>query len=132
MENVRYMGLSLAKLYSSEENPDGNSKIKVFYDGSEYSLDTFLDLPCETPLSLVYLKGTRPRIMLNYDSDDTIAFSLRSNILHFILIKGTENKGKRTSTNYPWIPTIDGIRVSRITEDEYKDAKLYNLMEFRD
>lgn len=128
------MGLSLAKLYSNANSEDleGNYRIKVFYNGSEYSLETLLDLPCETPLSLVYLKGNRPRIMLNYDSDDTIAFSLRSNILHFILIKGTENKGKRTSTNYPWIPTIDGIRVSRITEEEYKDAKLYNLMEFRD
>lgn len=128
------MGLSLAKLYSNANSADleDNYRIKVFYNGSEYSLETFLDLPCETPLSLVYLKGNRPRIMLNYDSDDTVAFSLRSNILHFIVIKGSENKGKRTSTNYPWIPTIDGIRVSRITEEEYKDAKLYNLMEFRD
>ena len=132
------MGLSLAKLYNdsfyTEERirPEKDSKIKVLYNGSEFTLEASLDLPCELPLSLIYLKNNTPSIVLKYDSEDKVLFSLRGNLLHFIILKSDESRGKEAHTSYPWLSNLDGIRVSRITEEEYKDAKLYNLMEFRD
>jgi hypothetical protein len=132
------MGLSLAKMYNDKFytedriRPEKDSTINVLYNGSEFTLETSLNLPCETPLSLIYLKNDTPSIILKYDSDDEVVFSLRGNRLHFIILKADKNRGKEAHTSYPWLSNLDGIRVSRITREEYKDAKLYNLMEFRD
>lgn len=132
------MGLSLAKLYNEtfhKEEPqrlDQDSTINVLYEGNDYTLENSLDLPCKVPLSLIYLKNNAPSIVLTYDSEDKVVFSLKGNMLHFIILIGEESKGKKANTSYPWLSNLDGIRVSRLSEEEYKEAKLYNLMEFRD
>jgi hypothetical protein len=131
------MGLILAKLYNENFDkdtikPTDDSRINVLYNGTEYILENSLDLPSKPPLSLRYVKDNLPRIVLTYDAEDKVVFSVMGNSLHFIIIIGDESRGSEDSTSYPWLTKLNGIKVSRITEDEYKEKKLYNLMEFRD
>ena len=132
------MWLSMAKLYNETFHsevpirPDQDSTINVLYEGNDYTLMNSLDLPCKVPLSLIYLKNNAPSIVLTYDAEDKVVFSLKGNMLHFIILIGEESRGKKAHTSYPWLSNLDGIRVSRLSEEEYKEAKLYNLMEFRD
>ena len=132
------MGLALAKLYNEsvyKETPvrsEQDSMINVLYEGNEYTLENSLDLPCKLPLSLIYLKNNAPSIVLTYPAEDKVLFSLRGNRLHFIVLIGDESRGKKANTSYPWLSNLDGIRVSRLSEEEYKDSRKYNLMEFRD
>ena len=132
------MGLSLAKLYNEvffTEEPvrsEQDSTIKVLFQDTEYTLENSLDISSQPPLSLIYLKQNKPSIVLTYDDEDRVLFSLKGNMLHFILLKGDESKGKKAHISYPWLSNLNGIRVSRLTEDEYKEVKHYNLMEFRD
>lgn len=127
------MGLSIAKLYNDKLGLPvvSSDAIGVIYNDEVYSLENTLNLP-EPPLSLIYLKGKNPSIVLTYDAEDRVVFSLKGNRLHFIVLTSGQAHGKKESISYPWLSNLDGIRVSRMSEDEYKDFKYYNLMEFRD
>ena len=126
----------MAKLYNDTFNseapvrPEQDSTINVVYEGVDYTLENSLDLPSN--LSLIYSKNNSSSIVLTYDAEDKVVFSLKGNMLHFIILIGEESRGKKAQTSYPWLSNLDGVIVSRLTENEYNEAKLYNLMEFRD
>jgi hypothetical protein len=132
------MGLALAKLYNEAVyketpiRPQQDSIINVIYEGNDYTLENSLELSSKLPLSLMYMKNNSPSIVLRYPAEDRVLFSLKSNRLHFIILIGDNSRGKEAHTSYPWLSNLDGIRVSRLSEEEYKEVKFYNLMEFRD
>jgi len=75
-------------------------------------------------------------IELSYPVDNKVVFSMRDNIVHFIVIDAINDIGrqgkvpmiKTESVKYPWRPEYDGIRVSRMTEEEYKDTMVSRSM----
>ena len=126
------MGIALAKYYINDTSKKDLDIITVIFNDDVYLLENTLDIPCETPLRLSYFKENNPNITLTHDANDRVVFSLRGNMLHFIILKGDTNEGKKEFTSYPWLSNLDGIRISRLTEEEYKETKVFNLMEFRD
>lgn len=126
------MGIALAKYFIDDTSKQDLDIITVIFNDDVYLLENTLHIPCETPLVLIYSKENNPKIILTHDANDRVVFSLRGNMLHFIILKGDTNEGKRESTSYPWLSNLDGIRISRLTEEEYKETKVFNLMEFRD
>lgn len=121
------MGLMMAKHYIDSHDPPINvvKGISVYYEGKENIL--YSNLALSDGLELHFINDENPHIELSYPIDHKVVFSIRENLIHFIVIGESEEKDKiltKTETiRYPWLPTFNGIRVSKITEDEYKESQ---------
>jgi hypothetical protein len=128
------MGLMMAKHYIDSHNPPiiPMKGISVYYSGKENIL--YSNLALSDGLELHFIDDVNPYIELSYPIDHKVVFSIRENLIHFIVIGESEEKDKiltKTETiKYPWLPTFNGIRVSRMTEDEYKESQLSSWPNF--
>jgi len=128
------MGLMMAKHYIDSHNPPiiTMKGISVYYSGKENIL--YSNLALSDGLELHFIDNVNPYIELSYPIDHKVVFSIRENLIHFIVIGESEEKDKiltKTETiKYPWLPTFNGIRVSRMTEDEYKESQLSSWPNF--
>ncbi len=120
----------MAKHYIESHDPPPVNVVKgisVYHGGREHVL--YLNLVLSEGLELHLIQNERPLIELSYPAEDKVVFSLRENLIHFIVIssQGPGQQGvllKTDSVTYPWLPSFDGIRVSRMSEEEYKESWL--------
>ena len=123
----------MAKLYIEAHDPPVNiiKGISVYHGGKEHVLYSTVVL--SEGLELHLIQSEQTLIELSYPADDKVVFSLRENLIHFIVINAegyeehTVKKDeliKTDSVRYPWISSYDGIRVSRMSEEEYKESWL--------
>ena len=107
--------------------------ISVYFEGKVYILYSNQVLA-----DGIEIHATDDDIELSYRADDKVVFSMRDNIVHFIIIGSLGDLGKKETRNapmiktesvkYPWREEYDGIRVSRMTEEEYKDIMVSRSM----
>jgi hypothetical protein len=105
--------------------------ISVYFEGKVYILYSNQVLS-----DGIEIHATDDDIELSYPVDNKVVFSMRDNIVHFIVIDAINDIGrqgkvpmiKTESVKYPWRSEYDGIRVSRMTEDEYKDTMVSRSM----
>jgi len=128
---LRQMGLMMSKYYIDSHDPPPLRVVKgisVYYGGKVYILYSNLVLS-----DGIEIHATDDDIELSYPADDKVVFSLKENLVHFILISplGDDEKQnvprkapmiKTESVKYPWRSEYDGIRVSKMTEEEYKES----------
>jgi hypothetical protein len=124
----------MAKHYIDAHDPPPANVVKgisVYYGGKEHIL--YLNLVLSEGLEMHLIQNENTAIELSYPAEDKVVFSLRENLIHFIVISAHGNEGQaqaqggliRTdSVRYPWLPAFDGIRVSRMSEEEYKESWL--------
>lgn len=118
----------MAKLYIEAHDPPVKvfKGISVYHGGKEHILYSTLVLSEGLEVNLVQDDTTV--IELSYPVDDKVVFSLRENLIHFIVIsEGIQEQHsliKTDSIRYPWLPSFDGVRVSRMSEEEYKESWL--------
>jgi len=129
------MGLMMAKLYIESHDPPPVIVVKgitVYYAGKEHTLYSTVVL--SEGLEVYLIQDENTAIELSYPAEDKVVFSLRENLIHFIVISEAMHEGqqkqegqksliKTDSIRYPWIPSFDGVRVSRMSEEEYKEYK---------
>lgn len=126
------MGLMMAKYYiDSHDSPINIAKgISVFYGNKEHILYSNVVLSEDIEIQLV--EDVNPYIELSYPLDLKVVFSLKENILHFIIIGESDKKDtiltKATNVRYPWLPSFTSIKIVRITEDEYKEQLWQNVL----
>jgi hypothetical protein len=122
----------MSKYYIDSHDPPPlrvKQGISVYYEGKVHSLYSNLMLS-----DGIEINATEDDIELSYPADDKVMFSLRENLVHFIVISSLDDLGQKSpkkspmikteSVKYPWRPEYDGIRVSRMSEEEYKDTWL--------
>ena len=118
------MGLIMAKYYiDSHDSPINNAKrISVFYGSKEHIL--YSNLVLSEDIEIQFIEDVNPYIELSYPLDLKVVFSLKENILHFIIIGESDKQNtiltKAANVRYPLLPSLTSIKISRITEDEYK------------
>ena len=121
----------MSKYYIDSHDPPPLRVVKgisVYYEGKVYVLYSNAVLS-----DGIEIHATEDDIELSYPADDKVMFSLRENLVHFIIIGAhnvdeKQNMSKKApmikteSVKYPWRQEYDGIRVSRMSEEEYKDS----------
>jgi IMP cyclohydrolase len=129
------MGLMMSKYYIDSHDPPPLRVVKgisVYYEGKVHILYSNVVLS-----DGIEIHAIEDDIELSYPADDKVMFSLRENLVHFIVIGDHEKKEVATKTGamiktdsvkYPWRSEYDGIRVSRMTEEEYKDTMVSRSM----
>lgn len=124
------MGLMMAKLYIEANDPPVKiiKGISVYYGGKEHVLYSTVVL--SEGLEVHFIQDDNAVIELSYPAEDKVVFSLRENLIHFIVISSNSDEQgqggliKTDSIRYPWLPSFDGVRVSRMSEEEYKESWL--------
>jgi len=122
------MGLMVSKYYIDSHDPPPLRIVKgisVYFEGNVYILYSNQVLS-----DGIEIHATDDDIELSYPAENKVVFSMRDNIVHFIVIDAIDDIGrqgkspmiKTESVKYPWRSEYDGIRVSRMTEEEYKDT----------
>lgn len=126
------MGLMVSKMYIDSYDPPVKivKGISVYYGAKEHILYSNLVLS-----EGIEIHATENDIDLSYPADDKVLFSLKDNIVHFIVINSLEpyNKEgliKTESVKYPWRSEYCGIQISRISEEEYKESWLHRSVFF--
>jgi hypothetical protein len=128
------MGLMVSKYYIDSHDPPPLRVVKgisVYFEGKVYILYSNQVLS-----DGIEIHATDDDIELSYPADNKVVFSMRDNIVHFIVIDAINDIGcqgkspmiKTESVKYPWRSEYDGIRVSRMTEEEYKDTMVSRSM----
>lgn len=120
----------MAKLYIEANDPPVKiiKGISVYYGGKEHVLYSTVVL--SEGLEVHFIQDDNAVIELSYPAEDKVVFSLRENLIHFIVISSNgdeQGQGgliKTDSIRYPWLPSFDGVRVSRMSEEEYKESWL--------
>jgi len=118
----------VSKYYIDSHDPPPLKIVKgisVYFEGKVYILYSNQVLS-----DGIEIHATDDDIELSYPADNKVVFSMRDNIVHFIVIDAINDIGrqgkppmiKTESVKYPWRSEYDGIRVSRMTEEEYKDT----------
>ena len=120
----------VSKYYIDSHDPPPLKIVKgisVYFEGKVYILYSNQVLS-----DGIEIHATDDDIEISYPADDKVVFSMRDNIVHFIIIGSLSDLGKKETRNapmiktesvkYPWREEYDGIRVSRMTEEEYKDT----------
>lgn len=119
------MGLMISKMYIDSFDPPVKhvKGISVYYGSREHIL--YSNLVLSEGIEIQLVEDVNPYIELSYPLDLKIAFSLKENALHFLIIGESEERDtilrKTDTVKYPWLPSFSGIKVSRITGDEYKE-----------
>jgi hypothetical protein len=131
------MGLILAKHYNEKfDTKKDDDSINLYYGERADKLDVGnrFFYPDDDGIELYY-KNTG-NLELAYDSEYRVVISTADNLVHFMIIYSEGSSGiKRAVLNYPWLPQFNGIRLSKLSEDEYlssRDEVLTRLMYFRD
>jgi hypothetical protein len=131
------MGLILAKHYNEKfDTKKDDDSINLYYGERADKLDVGKRFfyPDDDGIELYY-KNTG-NLELTYDSEYRVVISTADNLVHFMIIYSEGSSGiKRAVLNYPWLPQFNGIRLSKLSEDEYlssRDEVLTRLMYFRD
>jgi hypothetical protein len=128
------MGLMVSKYYIDSHDPPPLRIVKgisVYFEGKVYILYSNQVLS-----DGIEIHATDDDIELSYPAENKVVFSMRDNIVHFIVIDAINDIGhqgkspmiKTESVKYPWRSEYDGIRVSRMTEEEYKDTMVSRSM----
>lgn len=120
----------MAKLYIEANDPPVKiiKGISVYYGGKEHVLYSTVVL--SEGLEVHFIQDDNAVIELSYPAEDKVVFSLRENLIHFIVISSNSDEQgqggliKTDSIRYPWLPSFDGVRVSRMSEEEYKESWL--------
>lgn len=122
----------VSKMYIDSHDPPVKivKGISVYYAAKEHILYSNLVLS-----DGIEIHATENDIELSYPADDKVLFSMRDNIVHFIVINSLEpyNKEgliKTESVKYPWRSEYCGIQISRISEEEYKESWLHRTVFF--
>jgi len=131
------MGLILAKHYNEKfDTKKDDDSINLYYGERADKLDVGKRFfyPDDDGIELYY-KNTG-NLELTYDSEYRVVISTADNFVHFMIIYSEGSSGIKTAVlNYPWLPQFNGIRLSKLSEDEYlssRDEVLTRLMYFRD
>ena len=124
----------VSKYYIDAHDPPPLKVVKgisVYFEGKVYILYSNQVLT-----DGIEIHASDDDIELSYPADDKVVFSMRDNIVHFIVIDAINDIGrqgkspmiKTESVKYPWRQEYDGIRVSRMSEEEYKDTMVSRSM----
>jgi hypothetical protein len=131
------MGLILAKHYNEKfDTKKNDDSINLYYGESVDKLEVGKRFfyPDDDGIELYYKNNDN--LELTYDSEYRVVISTADNFVHFMNIYSEGSSGiKRAVLNYPWLPQFNGIRLSKLSEDEYlssRDEVLTRLMYFRD
>lgn len=132
------MGLILAKHYNEKfDTKKNDDSINLYYGERADKLEVGKRFfyPEDDGIELYYKNVDN--LELSYDSEDRVVISTADGIVHFMVIYSEGGGGgiKRAVLNYPWLPQFNGIRLSKLNEDEYlssRDEVLTRLMYFRD
>jgi hypothetical protein len=131
------MGLILAKHYNEKfDTKKDDGSINLYYGESADKLDVGKRFfyPDDDGIELYYKNNDN--LELTYDSEYRVVISTADNLVHFMIIYSEGNSGiKRSLLNYPLLPQFNGIRLSKLSEDEYlssRDEVLTRFMYFRD
>ena len=132
------MGLILAKHYNEKfDTKKDDDSINLYYGERADKLDVGKRFfyPDDDGIELYY--KNIGNLELTYDSEYRVVISTADNLVHFMIIYSEANRDgiKRSLLNYPWLPQFNGIRLSKLSEDEYlssRDEVLTRLMYFRD
>jgi hypothetical protein len=123
------MGLHFAKEYINTFDSTNTEKIPVFCDGNEYSLSKNVSFThYDKIINLQYIQRDHPYILLSYCSEDRVIISLTSKTVHFIVISSSAGTGlnhctKKQTLEYPWLKEFSAVRITKATEEEYRDNK---------
>ena len=122
----------MSKYYIDSHDPPPLRVVKgisIYYEGKVHTLYSNLMLS-----DGIEIHATEDNIELSYPADNKVMFSLRENLVHFIVISSLSDLGQKSpkkgsmikteSVKYPWRSEYDGIRVSKMTEEEYKETWL--------
>ena len=131
------MGLILAKHYNEKfDTKKNDDSVNLYYGESVDKLEVGKRFfyPDDDGIELYYKNNDN--LELTYDSEYRVVISTADNFVHFMNIYSEGSSGiKRAVLNYPWLPQFNGIRLSKLSEDEYlssRDEVLTRLMYFRD
>jgi hypothetical protein len=131
------MGLILAKHYNEKfDTKKNDDSVNLYYGESVDKLEVGKRFfyPNDDGIELYYKNNDN--LELTYDSEYRVVISTADNFVHFMIIYSEGSSGiKRAVLNYPWLPQFNGIRLSKLSEDEYlssRDEILTRLMYFRD
>jgi len=135
------MGLYFAKEYISTFDSTDTNKIPVYCDGIEYTISISTPFTYhDKTIELQYIQKDYPYILLSYCSEDRVIISLTGKTVHFIVISSSAGTGlnhcnKKQTLEYPWLKEFSAVRITRTTEEDYRDNRddiLSRYMFFKD
>jgi hypothetical protein len=127
------MGLLFTKVNDIKKTD--NHHIYVHHGDNVHILDvgSRFFYPGDDAIELYYVN--KDNVELSYDLKDRVVISTVDTMVHFIIIKGSDYGLNQNILKYPWLPEFNSIRITNLTENEYRNTReevLSRYMFFRD